>query len=142
RHLPEFLPGHPTIIVANMPGASGMNAVSWLYAQAPRDGTVIATFNKAEPFYQAIGQQGVRFKSEELSWIGSLSQAPDIVSVWHTSGVTRLDDAKAKQIMMGSDSGGTMTLYPALLNATLGTRFKIVTGYPGSNAVAHALEQG
>src|SRR3954453_10059254 len=76
RHLAEYLPGHPTIIVVNMAGASGMNAVTWLYAQAPREGSTIATFNKSMPFYQALGQQGVRFKSEELSWIGSLSQDP------------------------------------------------------------------
>src|SRR5947199_240873 len=61
RHLGAHLPGRPTVIVVNMPGASGMNAVSWLYSQAPKDGTVIATFNKSQPFYQAIGQQGVHF---------------------------------------------------------------------------------
>ncbi|MEA2902713.1 MAG: hypothetical protein QOI12_100 [Alphaproteobacteria bacterium] len=142
RYLGEFLPGQPNITVVNMPGASGMNAVTWLYSQAPRDGTVIATFNKSQPFYQALGQQGVRFKSEELSWIGNVSQAADIVSVWHTTGVKTIEEAKTRQIIMGSDSAGTMTLYPALLNATIGTRFKIVTGYPGSAAVSHAMEKG
>jgi tripartite-type tricarboxylate transporter receptor subunit TctC len=142
RHLGEHLPGHPTVIVVNMAGASGMNAVTWLYTQAPRDGSTIATFNKSMPFYQALGQQGVRFKTEELSWIGSLSQDPDVVSVWHLSGVKNIEDAKAKQVVMGANSGGTMTLYPALLNATLGTRFKIVTGYPGSAAVYLAIEKG
>ena len=142
RHLGEYLPGHPTIIVVNMAGVSGMNAVTWLYTQAPRDGSTIATFNKSMPFYQALGQQGVRFKTEELSWIGSLSQDPDLVSVWHTAGVKSIEDAKTKQVVMGANSGGTMTLYPALLNATLGTRFKIVTGYPGSAAVYLAIEKG
>jgi tripartite-type tricarboxylate transporter receptor subunit TctC len=141
RHLAEHLPGRPGIVVTNMPGASGMNATAWLYGQAPRDGSVIATFNKSQPFYQAIGQTGVRFKTEEFSWIGSLSQAADHVSVWHTAGVKTIADAKSKEVVMGADSGGTMTLYPALLNVTLGTRFKIVTGYPGSAAVAHAMEQ-
>ena len=142
RHLGEYLPGHPTVIVVNMAGASGMNAVTWLYTQAPRDGGTIATFNKSMPFYQALGQQGVRFKTEELSWIGSLSQDPDLVSVWHTAGVRSIEDAKTKQVVMGANSSGTMTLYPALLNATLGTRFKIVTGYPGSAAVYLAIEKG
>src|SRR5262245_22887823 len=81
RHLGEYLPGHPTVIVVNMAGASGMNAVHCVYYQAPRDGTVIATFNKSMPFYQALGQQGVRFKAEQLSFIGSMSQDPDVVSV-------------------------------------------------------------
>lgn len=142
RHLGEYLPGHPTVIVVNMAGASGMNAVTWLYTQAPKDGTVIATFNKSMPFYQALGQLGARFKTEELTWIGSLSQDPDVVSVWHATGVKTIDDAKTRQLVMGANSGGTMTLYPALLNATVGTRFKIVTGYPGSAAVYLAVEKG
>src|SRR3954453_24136841 len=142
RHLHDYLPGHPTVIAVNMAGVSGMNAVSWLYTQAPRDGSTIATFNKSMPFYQALGQQGANFKTEELSWIGSLSQDPDVVSVWHKAGVKTIDDAKTRQVVMGANSGGTMTLYPALLNATLGTRFKIVTGYPGSAAVYLAVEKG
>jgi tripartite-type tricarboxylate transporter receptor subunit TctC len=142
RHLGEYLPGHPTIIVVNMAGASGMNAVTWLYSQAPTDGTVIATFNKSMPFYEALGQPGVRFKTEELAWIGAMSQDPDVVSVWHATGVRTIADAKSKQVVLGANSGGTMTLYPALLNATVGTRFKIVTGYPGSAAVHLAIEKG
>jgi len=142
RHLAEYLPGHPTVVVINMVGASGMNATTWLYTQAPRDGTVIATFNKSMPFYQALGQPGARFKAEELSFIGSMSQDPDVVSVWHACGVKSIEDAKTRQVVMGANSGGTMTLYPALLNATVGTRFKIVTGYPGSAAVYLAVEKG
>jgi tripartite-type tricarboxylate transporter receptor subunit TctC len=142
RHLGELLPGQPNITVLNMPGASGMNATTWLYTQAPRDGSVIATFNKSQPFYQALGQQGVRFRTEELSWIGSLSQAADHVTIWHAAGIKTIADAKARQVVMGADAGGTMTLYPALLNVTLGTRFKVVTGYPGSAAVALAMEKG
>ncbi len=142
RHLGEHLPGQPTVIVVNMAGASGMNAVTWLYTQAPRDGTVIATFNKSMPFYQALGQLGARFKAEDLTWIGSMSQDPDVVSVWHATGVRTIDDAKTRPLVMGANSGGTMTLYPALLNATVGTRFKIVTGYPGSAAVYLAIEKG
>lgn len=142
RHIRDYLPGRPTIIVTNMAGASGITATNWLYEVAPRDGTVFGTFNKSEPFYQAIGQKGVRFKSQEFSWIGALSQAPDTVTVWYTSGVKTMDDVKRHEVVMGADSGGTMTLYPALLNATIGTRFKIVTGYAGFAAVFHAIEQG
>jgi tripartite-type tricarboxylate transporter receptor subunit TctC len=142
RHIVDYLPGHPTVIVTNMPGASGMNATHWVYALAPRDGTVFATFNKSEPFYQAIGQKGASFKTEELSWIGSLSQAADTVNVLASSGVRSIEDIKQKELVVGADSGGTMTLFPALLNATIGTKFKIVTGYEGSAAVYHAIELG
>src|SRR5262249_13314769 len=142
RHLAEYLPGHPTVVVINMVGASGMNATTWLYTQAPRDGTVIATFNKSMPFYQALGQPCARFKPEELAFIAIISRDPDVVSVWHACGVKSIEDAKTRQVVMGANSGGTMTLYPALLNATVGTRFKIVTGYPGSAAVYLAVEKG
>ena len=142
RHIVDYLPGHPTVIVTNMPGASGMNATHFVWALAPRDGTVFATFNKSEPFYQAIGQKGANFKTEELSWIGSLSQAPDTVGVLAGAGVKSIADAKQQELVVGADSGGTMTLFPALLNATIGTRFKIVTGYAGSAAVYHAIELG
>jgi tripartite-type tricarboxylate transporter receptor subunit TctC len=140
RHMRDYLPGRPTIVVVNMAGASGITGTNWLYEVAPRDGTTFGTFNKSEPFYQAIGQKGVRFKSETFSWIGSMSQAPDTVNVSDRAGVKTIDDVKKKEVIIGADSGGTMTLYPALLNATIGTKFKIITGYAGSAAVYHAIE--
>jgi tripartite-type tricarboxylate transporter receptor subunit TctC len=143
RHLGNFIPGKPTVIVSNMQGASGTKAASYLYSIAPKDGTVIATFNKSMPVSQALGEFDVPFKTEEMAWIGSLSQSPDIVTVWHTSGVKSIEDAKKREVVMGSDSpSGTMTTYPTMLNATIGTKFRIVQGYAGSNAVNFAMEQG
>jgi tripartite-type tricarboxylate transporter receptor subunit TctC len=143
RYLADFVPGKPTVIVSNMPGASGVKAAYYTYAVAPRDGTVVATFNKSIPFYQAMGLAGAGFKTEQMSWIASLSQIADVVSVWHTTGVRTIADATRRDVVMGADSGGgTMWGYPALLNATLGTKFRIVTGYAGGNAVNHAIEQG
>ncbi len=143
RHLGKYVPGNPSFIVENLPGASGIRALNHLYATAPADGTVIATFNNAIPFYQAVGQPGIRFKSEELSWIGSLTQTATVVAVWHATGVKTIDDAKRIDVIMGATgSAGTKATYPALLNATLGTRFKIVTGYEGGNAVTLAIERG
>jgi tripartite-type tricarboxylate transporter receptor subunit TctC len=143
RHLGKYLPGNPTFIVENLPGASGIRALNYLYAAAPADGTVIATFNNAIPFYQAVAQPGIRFKSEDLSWIGSLTQTATVVAVWHGAGVKTIDDAKRIDVIMGATgSAGTKATYPALLNATLGTRFKIVTGYEGGNAVTLAIERG
>jgi tripartite-type tricarboxylate transporter receptor subunit TctC len=143
RHLADYIPGKPTIIVQNMPGASGTKAASYLYSIAPKDGTTIATFNKSMAVSQALGEFDVPFKTEEMNWIGSLSTSPDIVTVWHTAGVHSIDDAKKREVVMGSDSpNGTMTTYPALLNATIGTKFRIVMGYAGSNAVNLAMEQG
>jgi tripartite-type tricarboxylate transporter receptor subunit TctC len=130
-------------VVSNMQGASSMKAASYLYGIAPKDGTVIGTFNKSMPLYQALGQHEFEFKTEQMAWIGSASQSVEVVSVWSASGVKSIDDAKKREVVMGADSAtGTMAGFPALLNATLGTRFKIVTGYPGSTAVNIAMERG
>jgi hypothetical protein len=143
RHLGKHVPGHPTFVVENMPGACGIRAINYLYAAAPNDGTVIATFNNAIPFYQAVGQPGIRFKAEELSWIGSFAQAATVVAVWHAAGVRTIDDARRVEVIMGATgAAGTKAAYPALLNNTLETKFKIVTGYEGGNAVTLAIERG
>ena len=143
RHLGNHLPGQPHFIVENMPGASGTKAVSYLYNSAPADGSVMATFNDAIPFYQATGQPGITFRSERLSWIGSLTQTASVVSVWHTSGVKSIDDAKRKEIVMGATgAAGTKSGFPSLLNSFIGTKFRIVNGYEGSSAVTLAIERG
>jgi tripartite-type tricarboxylate transporter receptor subunit TctC len=95
------------------------------------------------PFYEIVGQPGIQFKSAELSWLGSLTQTITVVSVWHATGVRTIEDAKQIEVVMGATgAGGTMAAHPALLNNTLGTRFKIVTGYEGGNAVSLAIERG
>jgi len=143
RHLGKHVPGNPTFVVENMPGASGIKATNYLYAGAPNDGTVLATVNNAIPFYQAIRQPGISFKSEELSWIGSLMQTATTVAIWHATGVKTIEDAKRVEVIMGaSGAAGTKATYPMLLNNTLGTKFKIVTGYEGGNAVTLAIERG
>jgi tripartite-type tricarboxylate transporter receptor subunit TctC len=143
RHLGKHIPGNPTFVVQNMPGASGITATNFLYEAAPADGTVLATVNNSIPFYEAIRQPGVRYKAEELQWIGSLLQTATTVSVWHTAGVRTIEDAKQKEVIMGATgAAGTKAAYPALLNNTIGTKFKIVTGYEGGNTLRLAMERG
>ncbi len=143
RYLGKHIVGNPVFVTQTLPGASGAKAVNFLYSVAPRDGSVIATFNNAMPFYQALGHAGIQFKSEELSWIGSLSGVVNVISVWHTAGVRTIEDAKHKEVIMGATGvGGTMATYPAILNSTIGTKFKIITGYEGGNSVNLAIERG
>ena len=143
RHIVNFIPGKPSIAITNMPGASGIKLANYLYSVAPRDGTAFAIFNKSMPFYERVGHAGIQYKSVDFNWVGILSQAPDVVSVWHTAGVSTIEDARKTEVIMGADSGGgTMTAYPMLLNSTVGTRFRIVPGYEGGNAVDLAMEKG
>ncbi len=143
RHLGARLPGKPNIILSNMPGASGVQAANYLYEIAPKDGTVFGTFNRSTPYYEAIGQGNVRFRSKNFGWLGSLGQANDTVVVWRTTGVRDIAGARQKPIIMGALSKiGTMYGYPALLNATIGTKFRVVTGYESGTAVNLAMETG
>ena len=142
-YMEKYLPGKPSVVVVNMPGASGTKAVNHLYAVAPKDGSTFATFNSAMPFLEAVGSSGVRFKSTELSWIGSLSQTVQTVVVWHTAGVRTLEDAKKKEVVMGGlGKSGTMVLFPRMLNSEFGTKFRVVTGYKGGRSVNMAMERG
>lgn len=143
RHLGDHLPGKPKFIVLNKPGASGVTAANEFYSAMPRDGSVIAVFNSGMPYYQALGQMGIRFKAEEFSWLGCLSQAVIVVTTWHTSPIKTLDDAKQNETLMGAlTRGGTMGGFPLLANATLGTKFKVITGYKGGSEVNLAMQRG
>ena len=143
RHMSSHMPGNPAFTAQNMPGASGFRAGNHLYSVAPKDGTVIGSFNSAVAFYQAMNQPGIQFQAENFSWIGSIPQDSAVVAVWHSTGVKSVEDAKKIEVIMGATgAGGTMAGYPALLNTVLGTKFKIVTGYDGGNSVNLALERG
>lgn len=143
RHMSNHMTGNPAFTAQNMPGASGFRAGNHLYNVAPKDGTVIGSFNSAIAFYQAMNQPGIQFKAENFSWIGSIPQDTAVVAVWHTTGVKSVEDAKKTEVIMGATgASGTMAGYPALLNSVLGTKFKIVTGYDGGNSVNLAMERG
>lgn len=143
RHFGDYIPGKPKFVVVYKPGASGVTAANDFYATAPRDGSVLSIFNNAMPYYQTLGQLGIRFKSEEFSWLGCLSQAVVVVTVWHTSPIKTLEDAKQTETLMGAlTRGGTMGGFPLLANAALGTKFKVVTGYKGGSEVNLAMQRG
>jgi tripartite-type tricarboxylate transporter receptor subunit TctC len=143
RHMGRYIPGSPTIVVSNMPGASGIKSVNYLYAIAPRDGTVFGTFHSASPFYETMRMSGVQYKSAELSWIGNVSRSVNAVAVWHATGVRSLEDAKRTTVIMAAIAGGgIMDTYPRVLNNLFGTKFRIVSGYEGTNAVNIAIERG
>jgi len=144
RHIARHIPGNPTIVVQNMPGASGMKSVNHLYAVAPRDGSVFGSFHPASPLQEVLGNKAVRYKSAELSWIGSLSQSINVLAVTPQAGLKNLKDAAEKEVIMGAVGGGrgTMGAYPRLINSMFGTKFRIVPGYKGSRDVLMAMERG
>ena len=143
RYIGKYIPGHPRVQVQNMPGASSRVATNYIYALAPKDGSIIGAVSEAVPMSQALGEDGVRYDSAKLNWIGTAEQPVSILGVWHTSGVRSIEDAMTKELVVGATSvSGSNYLYPALIKALVGTKFKIIVGYVGGNAINIALERG
>jgi tripartite-type tricarboxylate transporter receptor subunit TctC len=143
RHMPRFIPGKPSMIVQNMPGGGNVLATNFMYTIAPKDGTSIATVHNAMPLHQILGGQGVRFDAGKFEWLGSSGAENEVILVWHTTGIRTLDEAKKREVILGGTGAGSgIVIIPRLMNALLGTRFKIVTGYKSSEDVNLALQRG
>lgn len=143
RHLGNHIPGKPNVVVQNMPGAAGIVATNHVYAAAPKDGTVIAAVDQNIPMFQLLGGQGVRFDVAKFNWLGNIASANGLVMAWHDSGVKTIDDAKKKSVPIGTTgTNDDAYVYAKVLNATIGTRFTIVSGYNGTSAVNMAIERG
>jgi tripartite-type tricarboxylate transporter receptor subunit TctC len=143
EHLPAHIPGAPSIVVENMVGVGSVRAANYVYEAAPRDGSVIAAVNQNAPMYQLLGGAGARFRAEEASFIGSLAHSNEVLYVWHTTGVTSLEQAKAREVVLGAVAVTSDSyIYPTVINGLLGTKFRIVNGYAGGQAVNLAVERG
>jgi tripartite-type tricarboxylate transporter receptor subunit TctC len=143
RHLGRHIPGHPTVVPQNMTGAGGLLMANYLYEVAPKDGTTIGMLGNNFPAQQAVGTRGIKFDAARFGWIGSISPTVETMATWKTTGVRTLDEAKHKEVVAGATGRGAITYtLPAMLNELVGTRFKIVTGYQGGNAVNLAMERG
>jgi tripartite-type tricarboxylate transporter receptor subunit TctC len=143
RVLGKHVPGRPTVIVKNAPGAAGLVLVNSLYNTLPKDGTELATFDRSVPLEPLLNPDKARFDALKLNWIGSTDDDASTCFAWHTSPVKTLDDLLKRELVVGGTGiGGNSVIYPKVLNAVLGTKFKIVTGYPGSSEVLLAMERG
>jgi tripartite-type tricarboxylate transporter receptor subunit TctC len=143
RHMSRHIPGNPTVIVQNMPGGGGMRLANWLYSVAPKDGTVFGAVARAMAFEPLLGNKGAQYDGREFNYIGSANDEVSVCVAWHTSGIKTFEDAQKKELVVGS--GGTADdtyQYPALLNNMFGTKFKMVSGYPGGNDINLAMERG
>jgi tripartite-type tricarboxylate transporter receptor subunit TctC len=143
RHLGKHIPGNPTIVPQNRPGAGSFLTLGYVYGVAPKDGSVIGIGAPTAPLDEKLGTQGVRFKTAELNWIGRIDSLINIVFLWHTSPVKTFADAqKIESKLSGTGVGSTVSIYPTVTNNVLGTRFKLIMGYKGSNEAQLAVERG
>jgi tripartite-type tricarboxylate transporter receptor subunit TctC len=143
RHLGRHLPGNPAIVPKNMPGAGSLVLGNWLYNVAAKDGTVFGTIGRGVAFDPLLGSSKAQFDASRFNWIGSMNDEVSVCVAWHTSGITRLEQVMQRELTVGGSGPAADTdQFPKVLNDTIGTRFKIITGYPGGNDIDLAMERG
>jgi tripartite-type tricarboxylate transporter receptor subunit TctC len=143
RHMGRFIPGNPRIVAKNMPGAGSLVLANWLYNVAPKDGSAFGTIGRGVAFDPLLGSTKAQFDAAKFAWIGSMNDEVSVCVSWHTSGITRLEQVQQRELTVGGTGPAADTdQFPKVLNAAIGTRFKIVTGYPGGNDVDLAMERG
>ena len=142
RHMGRHIPGNPVLVPKNMAGAGGMRLANFLYNAAPKDGTVVATFNRGTAFEPLLGSKAAQFEAARFNWLGSTNDEVSICVAWHTTGIERYQQVLEKELVVGASGIGADTAqFPKISNAVLGTKFKIVTGYPGGNDIDLAMER-
>jgi len=143
RFIGHHLAGGPTVVPKNLEGAGSLRLANWLYNIAPKDGTEIGTIGRGIAFDPLLGTPGVEFDPLKFTWLGSANNEVSICASWSTSGITKLEDLYTKPMTVGGTGGGSDTdVFPAVLNGVLGTKMKVIHGYPGGNDVNLAMERG
>jgi len=143
RYMERHIPGQPKIIVQNMVGGGGIRGINYIYRIAPRDGTVIGSIEQLAPLAQAFGEKGVDYDLLKGAYIGNTTNSPIVLASWHTAAVKTFEDAmRTELILAASGAGSANTHVPRMMNELLGTKFKIVGGYPGGNEMYLAMESG
>jgi tripartite-type tricarboxylate transporter receptor subunit TctC len=146
QHLGRHIPGSPAIIVQNMPGADGLSAANNIYSQAPKDGTVIAVTNRnvaVAPILGLVEAGDIRYDPKKFTWIANLNSEVSVALFRADAGVRSVEDLKARTIIVGSTGlTSNNAVYPYIMNNLLGTKLKVVVGYPGTSDVTLALERG
>ena len=142
RYLGQYLPGHPQIIIVNLPGAGGLLALNQLYNTAPRDGSALAVVDGALVLHALFGNPAARFDPRKFNWIGSRARETPVCAIRRDGGVQTLEDSRNQEVILGGVGGARTENVPRLLNRILGTKFKIVTGYPGTSELILGIERG
>ena len=142
-HLGKHIPGNPSVVPRNMPGAGSFLAANHMTSVAAKDGTSIAICAPTIALDEKLGTQGVRFKTAQMNWIGRISPLINVVMIWKTSAVKTVADAQKTEVTLaGTGVGSTVSIYPTVMNNMFGTKYKLIMGYKGSSEAMLALERG
>ncbi len=142
RFLGKHIPGNPQVVVRNMPGAGGIVATNHIAKAAPRDGLVFAGVQNNTPFEPLFGTKEADYDPTKLNWLGTPSIETGLLIIWHTAKIQTLADAQKMPMTAGaSGANSTPSFYARLLNELLGTKIKIIVGFPGQNEAYIAMER-
>jgi tripartite-type tricarboxylate transporter receptor subunit TctC len=143
RHIGDYIPGHPTVIAVNAPGAGSLLLANQITNTQPKDGTVIGLINRGIPFEPLLGGISVRFDPLTLSFVGSPDRDTAVCVATKDAPVKTVQDLYTQELIVGATGSGADTeVYPSFLKNLLGMKFKIISGYPGSKAINLAIERG
>jgi tripartite-type tricarboxylate transporter receptor subunit TctC len=142
RHLGKHLPGNPSVVVQNMTGAGSLRSANYLFNTAPKDGHTIGMFARGLAMQPLLDKTGIQYDPRKFNWIGSISSDVSLVLSWHDRPFKTMDDVrKSEMVVAGTGSGADSVIFPYILNGILGTKFKVVTGYPGAADFLLAVER-
>ncbi|MCH8096015.1 MAG: hypothetical protein IID53_02905 [Proteobacteria bacterium] len=143
RVIGRHIPGNPKVVAKNKPGAGSLRLTNELYNSLPKDGTVIATFGRGMVMEPLFGNEKARFDPSKFTWLGSANNEVSVCIAWHESPIQTLDDFLTMPMIVGGTGPGADTdTFPKVLNNILGTKLRLVTGYPGGNDINLAIERG
>ena len=143
RFLGRHLPGNPSVVATNMPGAGTLKAANFIYEVAPKDGTALGIVTETLALEQAVANPAVQYDAAKFNWVGRVASSNNIHMQWFTSKVQSIDDAKKYETTVAAAGAGNLSeVIPKLLNKTIGTKFKVISGYPASAEGMLAMERG
>jgi tripartite-type tricarboxylate transporter receptor subunit TctC len=143
RYVVRHIPGNPSIVPKNMPAASGLAAASALYTTADRDGATIGAFPNNIPMDPLFGNPGARFDAQKFNWLGSIGKLDNVCATWITSPIKTIAAAREREVVVaGAAATSNSAIMPRVLNALIGTRFKVISGYDPGSGLTLALESG
>ena len=143
RVIGRHIPGNPKVVAKNKPGAGSLRLTNELYNSLPKDGTVIATFGRGMVMEPLFGNKKAMFDPSKFTWLGSANNEVSVCIAWHESPIQTLDDFLTMPMIVGGTGPGADTdTFPKVLNNILGTKLRLVTGYPGGNDINLAIERG
>lgn len=142
-HISKYLPGNPTVLPRNMPGAGGLKATIYVYNQAPRDGTAMGVVQRSVATQPLLGAKGADYNPLEFHWIGSTATEVSVGVAYNAKGITTIQDTLSRELVVGAsgenNDGGA---FPRVVNYFIGTKIKPIHGYIGGADISLAMERG